>query len=133
MTIPFLSINNVSQNEGNSGSSTFDFVVSLSEASATPATVNYVISEVDALEGLDYAGGGLGTFTFAPGQTSEVITVTVYGDLLYENNETFLVGLSSASGAAWAPSSTMIPCRRSRSILRASPRGIPAPRTSPSR
>ena len=40
-----------------------------------------------------------GTVTFAPGQTSQVVTINVSGDTTVEANETFTVTLSGASGA----------------------------------
>mgnify|MGYP003344923068 CR=1 FL=1 len=40
-----------------------------------------------------------GTLTFAPGDLSETITVTVHGDVLNESDEVFFVSLSSPSGA----------------------------------
>jgi hypothetical protein len=40
-----------------------------------------------------------GTLTFAPGQTSQKINVTVYGDTGSEPNETFYVNLSSPTNA----------------------------------
>ncbi len=38
--------------------------------------------------------------TFAPGDTSETVTVQVNGDTVVEPNETFNVNLSNATGGA---------------------------------
>ena len=43
-----------------------------------------------------------GTLSFTAGQTSKTISVTVNGDTTVEPNETFLVNLSSPSGATLA-------------------------------
>jgi hypothetical protein len=43
-----------------------------------------------------------GTVAIAPGSTSTTLTVTVRGDKRQEANETFVVNLSSPSGAAIA-------------------------------
>jgi hypothetical protein len=40
--------------------------------------------------------------SFTPGQTTKTISVTVNGDTSIERNETFLVNLSSPSGATTA-------------------------------
>jgi hypothetical protein len=40
-----------------------------------------------------------GTLTFNPGETSKVVSVSVVNDSLVEADETFIVRLSSASGA----------------------------------
>ena len=41
-----------------------------------------------------------GTLTFAPGETTKTITITVYGDKKEEPNETFFVNLSGTSSNA---------------------------------
>jgi hypothetical protein len=48
--------------------------------------------------GSDYAAGA-GTLTFAPGVTSQTISVTIYGDRTKEANETFRVTLGSPANA----------------------------------
>jgi hypothetical protein len=51
-----------------------------------------------AVNGADFAGGGLpgGVVSFAPGETSKVLTVLVAGDGAKELNESFTVTLSGA-------------------------------------
>lgn len=96
-----LSINDVSITEGNSGTQTLTFTVTLSGISSQSVTVNYVTANgttSPATAGSDYVATS-GTLTFAAGQTSKTITVTVSGDTAIETNETFFVNLSSASGA----------------------------------
>ena len=98
---PTLAVSDVSQNEGNTGSTAFTFTVSLSAASASTVTVNYATADGTATAGTDYAAAS-GTVTFTAGQTSRTITVNVNGDLVTEGNETFLVNLTSPSGATIA-------------------------------
>lgn len=95
---PSLSISDASVNEGNSGTQTATFTVTLSAASASPVTVNYATANGTASAGSDYVAGS-GTLTFAPGETSKTIAVTVNGDSTFESNETYFVNLSSPSGA----------------------------------
>ena len=89
--------------EGNGGARTESVTVQLSGASATAVTVNYAVSNVSGLQykataGQDFAAT-TGSVIFAPGQTSAVIPVTVYGDTDYEPDEAMQVELISAVGA----------------------------------
>ncbi len=74
------------------------FVVSLAEASSTAVTVHYSTSDGTATSGSDYAVAS-GALTFAPGETSKTISVVVFGDTMLEGTESFVVTLSSPSGA----------------------------------
>ncbi|MCL4297229.1 MAG: DNRLRE domain-containing protein [Anaerolineae bacterium] len=95
---PSLSINDVTVTEGNTGTVNAVFTVSLSAASAQTITVNFATANNTATAPADYITTG-GTVTFAPGQTTQPITVTVQGDVLDEPDETFLVNLSGAINA----------------------------------
>ncbi len=94
----FLGINNVNLNEGNSGTTAFDFTVSLSSASTQAVTVNYATADGTATAPSDYQATS-GTLSFAPGEISKPITVLVNGDTMVEPNETFTVNLSGATNA----------------------------------
>ena len=96
---PVLRINDVSKAEGNSGTTAFTFTVSLSPASAGTVTVKYATANGTATAGSDYTAVSPTLLTFAPGQTSQTVTVNVTGDTVQEANETFFVNLSSPSGA----------------------------------
>ncbi len=98
---PTLAINDVSKNEGNSGTTAFDFTVTLSAASTQIVTVDYISGGGTAQAGSDYTPVE-GRLTFAPGQTSRTITVLVNGDTTVEPNETFLVDLRSPTNATLA-------------------------------
>lgn len=96
---PKLSINDVSITEGNTGTTTANFTVSLTNASSSTITVKYRTADGTAkLAGGDYDATS-GTLTFAPGQTSKNITVAVRGDLLKESNETFYLNLSNSTNS----------------------------------
>jgi Ca2+-binding RTX toxin-like protein len=97
--LPTLSIDNVNLSEGDSGTTTFTFTVSLSAASSTPIAVEYATADGSATALSDYTAIPLTTLTFAPGQTSQSITVNVQGDLDVEMSESFVVNLSNATGA----------------------------------
>ena len=95
---PSLSIADKTVTEGNTGTSTAGFTVTLSSASANPVTVNYATSNGTATAGADYTSTS-GTLTFAPGVTSQTVNVSILGDATSEANETFTVTLSNPTGA----------------------------------
>jgi Calx-beta domain/Domain of unknown function (DUF4214) len=88
------SIIDVSQAEGNSGTTNFMFTVSLSVASSQTIKVDYSTNDVTALSPADYQEN-IGTLTFAPGETSKQIAVGAKGDTQFEPDETFTVDLSN--------------------------------------
>jgi Ca2+-binding RTX toxin-like protein len=93
-----ISATSASKAEGNSGSTPFTFTVTRSGTSSITHRVGWAVSGA-AISGADFAGGVLpsGTVTFAPGETTKVITVNVAGDLAVESNEAFTVTLSHPS------------------------------------
>lgn len=102
--VPTIGITDVSMAEGDAGTTSFAFEVTLSGPSATPITVDFATAQGTAEEVADYTGES-GTLTFAPGDTTETITVDVLGELLFEDDETFTVVLSDPDGAAIADGS----------------------------
>ncbi|MFN0071580.1 MAG: Calx-beta domain-containing protein [Chloroflexota bacterium] len=98
---PRLSIDNPSAVlEGDSGTTTVTFHVTMSPASIQTVTVNYTTADntATALDN-DYVPTS-GTLTFAPGQTDLTIDVTINGDTATEQTETFFVQLSSPTNAS---------------------------------
>jgi probable HAF family extracellular repeat protein len=84
--------------EGNTGTRPATFSVALSAASDQTITVAYATSDGNATAGSDYQAAS-GILTFAPGVTSQTITVQVIGDLVGEPFENFFVNLSSPTNA----------------------------------
>ncbi len=96
-------MNDVSVTEGN-GPVTATFTVTLSAVSGRTVTVNYSTSNGSATDAAgDYVGKS-GSLSFAPGTTTQSVSVTVNGDALDENNETFNLDLNGASAATIADS-----------------------------
>jgi len=97
---PTLSIADASVSEGNSGTKTLTFTVSLSPAAA--GTVNYDIatSNGTATAGSDYVAASLVGQTIAAGGTSKTFAVTLNGDTTTESDEAFTVTLSNVVGAS---------------------------------
>jgi autotransporter-associated beta strand protein len=95
---PDISIDDVTQAEGNSGTTDFVFTVTRTGSLLDSSTVNYTLSAGTATAGTDYVVSS-GPVVFAPGDISKTITVQVNGDNLVEVNETFFVDLTPVSGA----------------------------------
>ena len=93
-----LSVSDAAVSEGNAGTTALQFTVSLSEAGTVPVTVKVATANGSALANSDYTPLGATTLTFAPGETSKTITVEAIGDTLFENDETFSIVLSDATG-----------------------------------
>src|SRR5439155_762752 len=97
---PTISINDVTINEGNSGTTDFDFTVSLSNPSYQTITVNAQTADNTATTAdSDYTGVSSTLLTFSPGITTQHVHVLVNGDTKYELNETFFVNLSGETNA----------------------------------
>jgi glucose/arabinose dehydrogenase len=95
---PTISINDLSINEGDSGTTNAGFTVSLSNASSQTITVNYATANNTATAGNDYTSAS-GSLTFTPGQTSRPLNVGINGDVLNEDSASFNVNLTAPSNA----------------------------------
>jgi uncharacterized repeat protein (TIGR01451 family) len=100
---PALSIDNLSHVEGNSGTTTFIFNVSLSSV-AGPGGVSFTVNTADgttnpATAGSDYVAIANGSGSIAQGNMSTTVNVTVNGDTNIEPDETFFVNVTNVSGA----------------------------------
>jgi uncharacterized protein len=100
-----LSVNDVTQDEGNAGTTAFTFTVSLS--STTHGGVTFDIATADGTaqddnpvaEDNDYVAKSLTGQTIPNGSNSYQFTVDVNGDATAEPNETFFVNVTNVSGA----------------------------------
>lgn len=96
-----ISVNDVSVNEGNSGTTAFNFTVSLS-APAPDGGVSFNIATADntaTTANSDYVAKSLSTQSIPAGSTSYAFTVSVNGDAVIEPSESFFVNLSNVVGA----------------------------------
>ena len=101
-TQPVLSISESSVTEGAAGTmSELVFTVTKSGAETeVPTTVEYVDAGTGTADsGTDYAAVMPAMLSFAPGESSQTITVTVYGDDIYEEDETVDIRLSNPEHA----------------------------------
>ena len=90
-----------SRGEGDAGGTSFTFVVTRTQGTQGPASATWSvagggIAGTASATGEDF-GGALpaGTVSFAPGQTSQVVTVPVAGDTAAEQDESFTVTLAN--------------------------------------
>ncbi len=96
-----ISTRDVTVTEGNAGTSNAVFMVTLSAASNQTVTVDYATANGTATAGSDYIATS-GTLTFAPGATTQSLTVVVNGDITVESDETLFVNLSNPANATIA-------------------------------
>ena len=94
---PGISIAPASAPEGDSGSGSMAFTVTLASPATEPVTVNYATSDGTAAAGQDYTAVSNGSVTIAAGNTTAAFTVSVTGDETDEPNETFKVTISLPS------------------------------------
>lgn len=96
--VPKISITDEEVIEGNSGTTSMTFSISLSRASTNTITVNWATVEDTATAGVDYLSAS-GTLTFAPGELVKTISVDVVGDLDVELRERFKVVLTNPTNS----------------------------------
>ncbi len=100
--LPTISINDVSIAEGNSGTSTLTFNVTLS----APAPVGGVTFDIATADGTatdadnDYEPSSLTGQTIIAGNNSYNFNVTINGDTTFEPNQNFAVSISNATNVA---------------------------------
>ncbi|MBU3028546.1 Calx-beta domain-containing protein [Paracoccus marinaquae] len=78
-----------------------NFTVRLSEPAADAVTVDFNTLSGTAIRGVDFANGGAGTVTFAPGQTTQTIQVRADWESLDELDKSFFVQLSNPVGGTF--------------------------------
>ncbi len=97
--LPVIDIDEPTLTEGQSGTRTLTFTMTLSHPAGFPVTVDWSTADGTATDGTDFVGNS-GTVTFLPtDDLSETRSVTVNGDTTYEHDETVPVDLSNGVGA----------------------------------
>ena len=94
---PTISINDVSVTEGNSGTKAATFTLTLSGPSVESIAVRAVTSPGTATASTDYNSLNL-VVIFNPGTVTRTLDVTILGDTVLEQNETFSVTLTETFG-----------------------------------
>jgi hypothetical protein len=105
--LPQISINDVTVTEGDDGTQTFVFTVSLSNAYDEDVSVNYATADGTATAGSDYSAAS-GTLTWTAGDSkSQYIVVHMNGDTALESDETFFVNLTDPTFATLSNSQSV--------------------------
>jgi large repetitive protein len=101
--VPAVSVNDATVQEGDGGTANLVFTVTLSHTGVSTATVDYATADATADAANDYTATS-GTLTFAPGETSQTVTVPVAGDAVDEADETLHLRLLNPSNLVLADS-----------------------------
>ncbi|MDA1166409.1 MAG: hypothetical protein O3B13_25215, partial [Planctomycetota bacterium] len=97
---PSILISNVTVVEGNGGTTTAVFTITLSALSEQDVTFDFRTEDGTArFNDQDYVAIAAGTATIPAGQSTTTISVTINGDVLAEPNETFSLLLSNSVNA----------------------------------
>ncbi len=83
------------------------FTVTLSQPSAATITASWSTADATAIAGSDYVAAS-GTLTFAPGQTSQTVLVTILPRAVSQSTQTFSVQLGSVTGASLSKGSGIL-------------------------
>ena len=94
-----VSIDDVQITEGDAGQANLTFTITLSQAAGDTVTVEYATNAGTATPGTDFVTTN-GTATFIAGDTQETMQVAIIGETDPENDETFTVVLTNATGDA---------------------------------
>lgn len=97
--LPSVSVSNISQPEGNGGTTNFRFAVKLSRASAQAVTISYSTLEGTAKNGDDFTAVNNLSVTLQPNETEKAVTIAVVADDARESDETFTLMLTGAVNA----------------------------------
>jgi serine protease len=102
--VPALSISDTTITEGNSGTKTATFTVSLSRASTAAVTYSVFTTDEGTAKAAtgDFVASTLAAETIPAGQLARTFSVTLNGDLTNEPDETLLVKLGTATNAGIA-------------------------------
>ena len=103
---PALAAADIVMTEPATGSKAGNFTVTLSQPASGPISVAYFTTDGTAHAGLDYTAAS-GTLTFAPGETSKTVAVSILADALTEGAENFTLTFTQASGTALTATATI--------------------------
>ena len=95
---PALAVAGASLAEGNAGTQSLSFTVTLANRTPLRVSVAYATADGTAKAGSDYTATA-GTLVFAPGETSKTVRRPDSGDTGFESDETFSLTLSSPVNA----------------------------------
>lgn len=101
----YLSVNDVTITEGDTGTKTLRFAVTRSGSTSAPASVRVATANGTAKAGTDYTALPSTLVSFAAGEKAKTLAVAVTGDTAVESSETFHLKLTSPVGATLSDTS----------------------------
>lgn len=105
--LPVASVAAASIAEGQSGTSTVNVPITLNSAATQPVSVQWTTSDLAATAGSDYQAAS-GLVSFAAGESSKTVPVTINGDTAIEPTESLRVSLSNPVGATLGQSQATV-------------------------
>src|SRR5205085_546949 len=100
--VPTLTVSSPTVVEGNSGTTTMNFVLSLSNPTSANVVFNYKTTDGTAVSPADFVAIASTAGSIPALSTSVTIPVTINGDLIQEGNEQFTLDISGATNVAAA-------------------------------
>ncbi len=104
---PALTVADTRVLEGDSGTTPMTFVVTLTPPAPVPLTVTYRTADGTATAGQDYQAAS-GSLTFNPGESVKSIVVTVFGDTIFEPDETLTLTVTAPGGMSVTATGTIL-------------------------
>lgn len=105
---PKISIADISQAEGNGGTSSFQLEFRLDHASSKTVTVSYTTIEGTAKATSDFTVANAQLVTFQPNETTKSVSIPIVADDIEEGDEQFSVVLSNPSNASISQGTSVI-------------------------
>ncbi len=96
VTLPTVSVTDVSVQEPAAGTTQLIFTISIDQALGSDLNFDYETADISALAGADYVGISSTVGTISAGSTSTTVTVTINSDAnVFEGDETFSLNLTN--------------------------------------
>ena len=102
VTVPSFTIDDVTHNEGDVGTTAYTFTITKTGATAFNSSVDYATVDGTATAPSDFTAILTTNVVFLPADTTKQVTVLVNGDTTFEPTEAFTVHLSNPIGATIA-------------------------------
>ncbi|WP_166828858.1 Calx-beta domain-containing protein [Thalassoroseus pseudoceratinae] len=96
-----ITVDDIQKLEGDSETTDFTFTIAMDRKVEHDVTVDYKLVAGTATAGLDYTDKS-GTVTISAGNTSATVTISVIGEVLVEDDETFSIELSNIDAGEYS-------------------------------
>jgi beta-glucanase (GH16 family) len=107
-TMPNMTFDDISVNEGSAGTANIEVKLKLSKSSSKQVSVKYSTIEGTAKAASDFTEATAQTVTFQPNETEKTIVIAVVADEFKENDETFSVKVDNPINVFLAKGTALI-------------------------